>query len=322
MGTLRYAVAGHPVHRSLSPLLMHLVHAHVHQQHPLSDLTVELVDASTISDALAWGYAGAVPLPPDWALTNAPFGKFRTSTLLKRAVDAAMKATADMTPNSGVGSSRSTPAVEALPTRQFNEEIWLNLTSPLKHQLQSEAVNALDDAMETMSVNALRWDGRGWWCSGLDGEGLLDALEHLGWRTSQHVLGVVGGGGAARSVAAAWTKAGGQLHAITGRRPLMDGPWSGGLTSTKPDITVCFDRQGDLVDGPRLHAWYEPMTGTVEDRLENLNSDPYDGRWMLVGQHLACWRHLWAPELAPFLPSLEVLMHRLVVAENALDAYA
>lgn len=322
MGTLRYAIAGHPIAHSLSPLLMHLVHAHVQRNHPLPEPSVELVEASTISDALAWGYAGAVPSPPVWALTNGPFGKFRTSTLLKRAVHAAFEATAETHVEPALSTAAPPAAKNQLPTRQFNEEIWLNLTSPLKHQLHSNAVKALDNAMDTMSVNALRWDGKGWWSAGLDGEGLCDALIHLGWSPNEHVLGILGGGGAARSVAAAWTSAGGRIHPLEGNRPLMDGPWDQGVTTDNPHISVRFDREIDPPTGPRLDAWYEPMDGDVEARLKAVKDAPYNGRWMLVAQHLACWRRLWAPELAQHLPPLEVLMHQLLVAEHTLAGYA
>lgn len=322
MGTLRYAVAGHPILRSLSPILMRLVHAHVQRHHPLPEPSVHLVDASTISDALAWGYAGAVPSPPVWAVTNGPFGKFRTITLLKRATEAALEATQALHAEEDKDVQPAPNVATQLPTRQFNEEIWLNLTSPLKHQLQSDAVNAVDNAMETMSVNALRWDGKGWWCAGLDGEGLVEALIHLGWHPNEHVLGVLGGGGAARSAAAAWTAAGGRLHPLEGRRTLMSGPWDDGLTSSPPDISVSFDREAQPPNGPYLSAWYDPMEGDVEHRLSVLQQEPYDGRWMLVAQHLACWRRLWAPELAHYLPSIGLLLHQLVVAENVLAGYA
>jgi len=322
MVPLRYAVAGQPIAHSLSPLLMHLVAAHVARQHPFPAPSVDLVEAATISDALAWGYAGAVPNPPVWTHSNGPFGKFRTSTLIKRAVEAA----ADLTTAERLNPAQA-PVPQAtvdprLPTRQFSEEVWLNLTAPLKHQLRSTAVTPTDDAGAISSVNALRWDGKGWWSAGLDGRGLLDALVHLGFHPDSHVLGLVGGGGAARSTAAAWTEAGGRWVQLPSRRPLLDGPWDAGRTTEAPDITAVFEGDAELPDEVLIMAQYSDMEGTVDERIDALLTAPYDGRWMLAAQHLACWRLLWAPELSEALPSLGTLLHQLVVAENVLSVYA
>ena len=91
MGRVRYAVAGNPVAHSLSPLLLGLVHARLLDLLGKKELNLglessNLVPTSTIEGALAWGYAGAVPDPPDWVYTGAPFGKFRTSKLLEKAI--------------------------------------------------------------------------------------------------------------------------------------------------------------------------------------------------------------------------------------------
>jgi len=301
---------------------MHLVAAHVGRMHTFPLPSVDLVEASTISDALAWGYAGAVPNPPTWTHTNGPFGKFRTSTLIKRAVEAAADVDTDDRLNP-VHPPLSTAQPDArLPTRQFNEEVWLNLTAPLKHQLRSTAVTSMDGSEAISSVNALRWDGKGWWSAGLDGRGLLDALVHLGFHPDSHVLGLVGGGGAARSTAAAWTEAGGRWLQLPSRRPLSDGPWDAGRTTDEPDITAVFDGDAELPDGVLIMAQYANMEGTVDERIDALLRAPYDGRWMLAAQHLACWRLLWAPELADALPSLGALLQQLVVAENVLSTYA
>ena len=50
-----------------------------------------------------------------------------------------------------------------------NEEVWLSLTSPLKHQLSIAAVKCIDNAMDIRSVNTLRWDGITWWAGSSDG---------------------------------------------------------------------------------------------------------------------------------------------------------
>ena len=94
MGEIRYGIAGSPITHSLSPLLMALVCDHLGLVSRTRSLSIELVDATSISDALAWGYAGSVPRPQEWDLTQAVFGKFRTTALLEKAVTAARAVTA------------------------------------------------------------------------------------------------------------------------------------------------------------------------------------------------------------------------------------
>ena len=86
MPAIRYGIAGRPVAHSLSPLLTALVARHLGIALNDKQLTMELVDVDNIPDALAWGYAGAVPEPIPWAYTNAVFGKFRTKALIKKSL--------------------------------------------------------------------------------------------------------------------------------------------------------------------------------------------------------------------------------------------
>ena len=85
-----------------------------------------------------------------------------------------------------------------------------------------------------------------------------------------------------------------------------------------------FDGTVEPVSDARLvlKAAYTPMTGSLEARLKQLSSPHLDGRWLLVAQHLACWRHLWAPERREELPSLSLLLTRLLHAETVLGEYA
>jgi len=193
MGEVRYAIAGDPVAHSLSPLLLGLVHARILDLVGAKELNLQLkgkhlVATSHIEDAFAWGYAGSVPEAPNWAYTNAPFGKFRTSGLLTKAIEAGMAVEDADDRFAPVGEGAVSLASQSvrvdskirLPTGFLNKEIWMNLTSPLKHQLASNAVSAIDDSMVNQSVNALRWDGQGWWCAGLDGAGVVALAQHFG----------------------------------------------------------------------------------------------------------------------------------------------
>ena len=325
MAAIRYGIAGQPVDHSLSPLLTSLVARHLALMDDDKHLTMELIDVNSIQDALAWGYAGAVPEPIPWVFTGSIFGKFRTRALLKKAVDAASLVDEVHPQLTSAQNESFMPAVatKKLPTRLFAEEIWLNLTAPLKHQLDSGAVMAVDASMANKCVNALRWDGRGWWCAGLDGNGVVEVMFHHGLTPENHVIGLIGGGGAARSTATAWTKRGGRVHPLSSRRDLDEGPWVDGLTEAEPDAIVDFDNEGASSNGVLLlKSTYQPMQGTIDERAASIAGDVLDGRWLLVAQHLACWRQLWAPERADDLPSLGLLLTRLLEAECVLSSYA
>ena len=328
MAAIRYGIAGRPVQESLSPLLTALVVNHLGLNPKQISLKVELIEVSSLPDALAWGYAGAVPSPVKWSYTQALFGKFRTSALLNKAVEACSEVTEThvaFRPHSTNPAPRHLEhSADGLPTRMFDNEIWLNLTSPLKHQLDSSAVMAIDASMMTKSVNALRWDGKGWWCGGFDGDGVLDVFEHHGFSPESNVLGLHGGGGAARSTAAAWAKSNGSITPLESRRPLDEGAWTLNVGDLPPTVIVDFDGvASDSVQGVmRLQAAYGPMTGSFEERAKKITTPCLDGRWLLVAQHLACWRNLWAPELALQLPSLGLLLTKLVEAEILLAQYA
>ena len=327
MAVIRYGIAGQPVDHSLSPLLTALVAAHLGLPSDEKRLKMELIDVPTMTDALAWGYAGAVPSQREWVYTGSVFGKFRTSALVKRAVEAAMEVEHPHPSLAPINTEPFLPSVvgsTGLPTRMFDEEIWINLTAPLKHQLDSSAVMCIDDSMKTKSVNALRWDGKGWWCAGLDGEGVREVLQHHGVGAHERVLGLAGGGGGARSTAASWVRAGGSVHPLQSRRDLEEGSWSASLTDDPPTAYVDFDGTVVLEDGEGvlLRATYSPMRGSYDSRIKQLSTPHLDGRWLLAAQHLACWRTLWAPELGDRLPTLDLLLSRLLMAESVLESYA
>lgn len=337
MADVYYGVAGNPVSHSLSPLLLSIVAQHI-EQNNRSKLNFEikslnLIEAGSIQDALAWGYAKTLPNPIDWDFTGAPFGKFRNRALIQKALDTTSKVVEE--DESLIISKPSTnlalfpiSSKSKLPTKSFGEEIWLNLTSPLKHQLTSQAVVDFNESSSIESVNVLRWDGHGWWSSNVDGCGVVRCGEFFGLDvTSGATLAIVGGGGAARSTAYAWAKSGGKVKIIPGRRELDNGPWDDSVVdSEKYDMLINFDSEeipvniddNAIIISPR----YELMDGTVEQRIQTLVNGVMDGRWMLVAQHLECWRQLWAPHCVDDLPSLALLMTKLIHAENVLASYA
>lgn len=306
MARIRHGVAGKPITHSLSPVLTALVHAHLSRKEgvKLPGLKgVVVIPTEGVENALAWGYAGALPSPPDWEYVNSPLGKFRANALLDRAVNASMEyVDADSRlPNTGL------PRVKSKKHPYHDDEVWISLTSPLKHQLSAAAVKCVDNAMEIRSVNTLRWDGHSWWAASTDGQGMRIVAEAFGYPTSG-VIGITGGGGAARSVASAWTQGGGQVKQLGGKRTLdEDGPWS--LCEDSHDFTVDFDSdEGDI------SVRYKQMEGDFDSRIEYLSTTP-DGRWFLCAQHLMSWASLWAPEYSNELPSLSLLMTRLTAVE-------
>mgnify|MGYP001424863325 FL=1 len=127
MAKVRHGVAGDPIGHSLSPVLTALVHSHLSRTEgiELPGLKgVVIIPTEGVENALAWGYAGSLPSPPDWALVGSPLGKFRANTLLERAVTASMDIVeADSRlPNAEFPETN----YETLP--QGFEEVWLSLT--------------------------------------------------------------------------------------------------------------------------------------------------------------------------------------------------
>jgi hypothetical protein len=307
MAKVRHGVAGEPIVHSLSPVLTALVHSHLSRIDGINLpglKGVVVIPTDGVENALAWGYAGSLPSPPDWELVGSPLGKFRANTLLERAVTASIEghpAADARLPNAPLG------VVTSESKFIHDDEVWLSLTSPLKHQLSAAAVKCIDNSMEIRSVNTLRWDGRSWWAASTDGPGMLIVAEAFGHNVSG-VLGITGGGGTARSVAAAWCQNGGSINQLGGNRLLEDdGPWQ--FSDDEPSVSIDFDN-----DGGDLLVRYDPMEGDYNSRIETL-SNVADGRWLLCAQHLLSWATLWAPKYAEHLPSISLLMTRLVDVE-------
>ncbi len=338
MPQVRYGVGGEPVLHSLSPMLLALVAAHLKsslaENRSKSGINIDwermdVIPATRVEDALAWGYVGALPgKEPNWNYTDSPLPAFRARTIIERV---AIMATEEvLTPN-----EKLNPIGEAiLPIRNKKipgspTEHWLSLTSPLKHQLSSAAMKFVDSSSEIDSVNALRWNTREWWVASTDGIGLVHVAQHRGIDVSNGaILELHGGGGAARSCADAWSKAGGKLVWSGGRRELSEeGPWSDSLVDKKSDGEIALSINFDVEPGStpktsgsgiHVQSAYSPFEGTLSEGIEKLTSEPLDGRWLLCAQHLAAWSTLWCPERAEDLPSLELLLNRLVFAESKL----
>ena len=338
MADIFYGVAGQPVDHSLSPVLINIVAQYVSansKSAPKFDLRqTDLVSADYIQDALAWGYVKSIPKPVNWNLTGAPFGKFRNRALMQKVLEATAEITQSIDGLPNENSSKVQPELPFnvkinLPTKSFSEEVWLNLTSPLKHQLKSPAVVDFNDSSLIESVNALRWDGFGWWSTNVDGSGVARVAEYFGIDiTSGAVIGIIGGGGAARSTARTWQKLGGKVVNLGGKRDLADYDWYDSAFNEQKscDVLINFDNDeipSDVeVSGFVMNTSYHLIEGEHEDRVAAITDAVVDGRWLLAAQHLECWRQLWAPQVADLLPSLDLLVSMLITAESVLASYS
>ena len=338
MADVFYGVAGHPISHSLSPVLINIVAQYVSNQTKsgpkFNVRQTDLVSAEQIQDALAWGYVKSTPEPINWDLTGAPFGKFRNKALMQKVLEATAEVTQSID-----GLVEEKPGhvptdlpfnlkIE-LPTKSFTEEVWLNLTSPLKHQLKSQAVVDFNDSSLIESVNALRWDGFGWWSTNVDGSGVARVAQYFGIDIANGaVIGIVGGGGAARSTARTWQKLGGKVLNLGGKRDLDNYDWfESQITGEKQcDVLINFDDDTTPnevnVAGFVMNANYEIVDAEHLDRVSAITDQVIDGRWLLSAQHLECWRQLWAPQVANLLPSLDLLVSMLVTAESVLASYS
>jgi len=331
MVAVRYGSAGNPIAHSLSPVLARLVMAHIagegdgKKSADMQMKRVMVIPASKVEDALAWAYVDTLPNPVDWQLTGAAIDRFATTYRLDKAIEEATEEVLECPPElAQKGEMPHLPVgPDGIPGSP--EEVWLSLTSPLKHQLGSASLRRVDDSKDIESINSLRWNNREWWAASTDGPGLVLVAEHIGINMEDSpVLDMRGGGGAARSVAWAWSAEGGRLRWLGGRRELReDGPWEASVVDedVTPALTVDFEDQGLEVEGLLMNAKYAPMSGNYAARIENLADieSSIDGRWMLAAQHLISWSTLWRPDIPHELPDLGLLLARLAHVEASFE---
>ena len=184
-------------------------------------------------------------------------------------------------------------------------EVWLSCTAPLKHSPHErlgvsgpEGVNA---------INQLRRVNGEWSGTSTDGLGFVASCKHIGTEPEGSTLRTRGGGSAARSIAAAWSDAGGRISTVKGRRALVDGPWDHSIVDgADADIAIDLDAMpagGDSMDmeaSLQVSISYGDGAGTDEFAVI-----------MVAAQHLEAWRDLFAPERGSDLPSLTDLLKML-----------
>ena len=184
-------------------------------------------------------------------------------------------------------------------------DIWLSCTAPLKHSPQArlavsgpEGVNAINQLKRINGV----WSG-----TSTDGVGFIAACRHIGVEPNGSILGMRGGGSAARAIAAAWAEEGGSIIPLEGRRELVGGPWDSAIISEgEADLAIDLDAAAGGGESAGLSAKQQVSISygegaTAEDFAVI----------MVAAQHLEAWKHLYAPERAADLPSLSLLLDRL-----------
>lgn len=340
---IRYAVAGRPIQHSLSPLLAILTASHLKQAGLEVDLTeLNLLDSDDVNSPMAWAWVSRNR--PQKEVSNRLYGDPANPTSRTHLLRLASKVMSDVkaadsshVPN---GDTLFHGAQERVKTRRGANESWISLSSPLKHLLSPRSgVHPIDDSLENGSVNQLRWDGDNWFCAGTDGGGLVAIARHFGFDfeatgVEAPLLCLVGGGGSARSCAAAWAAAGGYIWSMGGRRPLDNrGPWTQHLIegdavagNIGPRLFIDFDIppgkpesvQSTDADVHLISSYNSHEVGVVVE--QNESGLLLDGRWLLAAQHLEAWARLYCPETAHLLPGLGLTMTRLLAMESALRA--
>jgi hypothetical protein len=345
---VRYAVTGFPITHSLSPILAALTAAHLRE----ASLKIELIgltllESDEVTTPMAWAWAQGSK-KRSTSEVSPLFGN-PESFADRSAIEAAANEVLEVVIDSDSTFIEHNETLFSAPDEfsiisRGDEEAWISLTSPLKHQLSSRAgVICVDDSISNAAVNQLRWDGSHWHCAGTDGAGLLAVARHFGFKFGEGdddddanpLLCLRGGGGASRSCAASWTKRDGQLWWLGGRRSLDNrGPWVDRMIDGDevadhigPRLLLDFDVEAGIsgsdvgIGRPEiiLSANYSsrnrtPMIVRGEDSIH------LDGRWLLAAQHLEAWARLFCPEHAHLLPGLGLTMTRLAAVEDILRA--
>ena len=326
MDDLRYAVGGSPIDHSLSPILFNLVLSDLQAKGVLSTpnhLSVSIIDTKHIDELLGWAYIEHDLHQPVWKPAKQRLQSFQSKLHALGSEIVQMDSNPSFAPI--LEPPLRSVKTSKLPTRSSDKEVWLNLTMPLKHQLQSMVFTQIDESLDILSVNTLRYSDQGWYCATTDGFGVVHVAYHFGIDVAKEaILGIHGGGGAARSIASAWMKAGGRVASLGGRRQLP-ATLVNFKHKTDSEFDVIIDTEGTLDEFPQskylLNPTYTSMDGTLKQRIDQLtlNNHQIDGRWMLAAQHLESWRCLWTPSLTEDLPSLEQLMTWMTILEHELN---
>jgi len=186
-----------------------------------------------------------------------------------------------------------------------------NLTTPLKQSVMTHLDRVSETSRRARSVNTVGFESDGRWGDTTDGPGFMDLLGTLGRDPRGARVWMLGGGGAARSLALALSEAGAVVTAFV-RRPEAArasweeiraelAPWDSLASAESPEVAMVVNatpldspvrvetlpRRALIVDlryGPEINAWIRSARAA--------GIEAYDGLGLLVFQarrSLALW---------------------------------
>jgi len=314
-------VAGSPISHSLTPLLSLLVDRHLNSNENRQITAISRHETKDMSSLL-----GQIVLGKD---LGAKEPKNNLLTLVENATTEILKH-----PDGWGISSMSIGEIEVAETPfGDNPLVWVSITTPLKHGLTARSgVISTGRSLEIASTNQIRWDGHRLVTGSTDGLGVVLVARSFGLfsGSTPPLLILRGGGAAARSVAEAWSDAGGRIYALRGRRPLdMRGPWASSLIHSLKDRglapTLYIDFDSNLEMEEDIHAPVQvdlhltpsyDLSGSVKPIQGAEGTLHLDGRWMLAAQHLLAWAIFIEPGRKDDLPDLSLLLSRLSEVEK------
>jgi len=181
--------------------------------------------------------------------------------------------------------------------------IWISITTPLKHAIGTLIDNSQDSGVN--SINQIMRISDKIFGIDTDGDGFVNALRYFGISISGSKLKLKGGGSTARSIANSWSKEGGELIIIEGRRKLINGSWDKSIIKdTESDFFLDLDENpGSLIDK-------DSMQNKLSITYNKFSTENDFAIVMLVAQQLKAWEIFYKNEELN-LPSIKIVLNEL-----------
>lgn len=181
--------------------------------------------------------------------------------------------------------------------------IWISITTPLKHAIGTLIDNSQDSGVN--SINQIMRISDKIFGIDTDGDGFVNALRHFGISISGSKLKLKGGGSTARSIANSWSKEGGELIIIEGRRKLINGSWDKSIIKdTESDFFL------DLDENPGSLINKDSMQNKLSITYNKFSTENDFAIVMLVAQQLKAWEIFYKNEELN-LPSIKIVLNEL-----------
>ena len=181
--------------------------------------------------------------------------------------------------------------------------IWISITTPLKHAIGTLIDNSQDSGVN--SINQIMRISDKIFGIDTDGDGFVNALRYFGISISGSKLKLKGGGSTARSIANSWSKEGGELIIIEGRRKLINGSWDKSIIKdTESDFFL------DLDENPGSLINKDSMQNKLSITYNKFSTENDFAIVMLVAQQLKAWEIFYKNEKLN-LPSIKIVLNEL-----------